>query len=60
MRERQVEVTRVRVVQKLLHAEALKKLEEEGSSGRNPERSWVSSTSVPVQRDRPNRGSMLQ
>ena len=35
------------------YAEALKKVEEDGSRGRYPERSGVSSRSVPVQRDRP-------
>ena len=47
-----VEVSRVRVVQKLLYAEAVKKVEEDGSMGRDPERSGVSSRSVPVQRDK--------
>ena len=51
MRERQVEVSKVRVMQKLSYAEAMKKVEEDGSRGRNPERG-VSSRSVPVQRDR--------
>jgi hypothetical protein len=31
MRERQVKVARVRVVQKVLYAEAVKKVEEDGS-----------------------------
>ena len=53
VRERQVEVSRVRVEQKLSYAEAVKKVEEDGSSGRDPERSDVSSRSVPVQRDKP-------
>ena len=55
VQERQVEVSRVRVVQNLSYAEALKKVEEDGSRGRVPERSGVSSRSVPVQRDRPTR-----
>ena len=33
----------------------MKKVEEDGSRGRDPERSGVSSRSVPVQRDRPTR-----
>ena len=37
-RERQVGVSRVRVVQKLSYAEAVKKVEEEGARGRDPER----------------------
>ena len=53
LRERQVQVSRVRGVQKLSYAEAVKKVEEDGSSGRYPERSGVSSRSVPVQMDRP-------
>ena len=52
-RERQVEVSRIRVVQKLSYAEVSKKVEEDGSRGRDPEKSGVSSVSVPVQRDRP-------
>ena len=51
LQERQVEVSRVRVVQKMSYA--LKKGEEDGSSGRDPERSGVSSRSVPVWRDQP-------
>ena len=46
MQERQVEVSRVRVVQKLSYGEAAKK----GQGGGDPERS---NRSVPVQRDRP-------
>ena len=53
VRERQVEVSRVRVVQKLSYAEAVKKVEEDGSRGMDPEKSGVSSRSVPVQRDKP-------
>ena len=34
------------------YAEAVKKVEEDGSRGRDPERSGVSSRSVPVPRDR--------
>jgi hypothetical protein len=54
VRERQVEVSRVRVEQKLSYAEAVKTVEEDGSRGRDPERSGVSGRSVPVQRDRPS------
>ena len=43
---------RVRVVQTLSYAEAVKKGEEDVSRGRDPERSGVSSRSVPVQRDK--------
>ena len=43
-----MEVSRVRVAQKLSYAEAVKKVEEDGSRGRDPERSGVSSRSVPV------------
>jgi hypothetical protein len=50
--ERQVQVFRVRVVQKLSYAKVVKKVEEDGSRGRDPERSCVSGTSVSVQRDR--------
>ena len=45
--ETQVKVSRVRVVQKLSYTEAVKKVEEHGSRGRDPERSGVSSRSVP-------------
>ena len=38
-------------MQKLSYAEAVKKVEEDGSRGRDSERSGVSSRSVPVQRD---------
>lgn len=48
-----VEVSRVRVVQKLSYAEAVKKVEEDGSRGRDHQRSGVSSRSVPAQRDKP-------
>uniref|UniRef100_A0A673WAX1 Uncharacterized protein n=1 Tax=Salmo trutta TaxID=8032 RepID=A0A673WAX1_SALTR len=51
MRERQVEVSRVRVVQKLSYAEAVKKVEADGLRGRSGE----SSRDIPVQRDRPQR-----
>ena len=40
-------------MQKLSYAEAVKKVEEDGSRERDPERSGVNSRSVPVQRDRP-------
>jgi hypothetical protein len=53
VRERPVEVSRVRVVQKLSYAEAVKKVEEYGSRRTDPERSGVSSRYVPVKRDRP-------
>jgi hypothetical protein len=53
--ERQVEVSRVRVVQKLSYAEAVKKVEEDGPRGRDPERSGESSRSVTVHRDPPTR-----
>ena len=43
VRERQVDVSRVRVVQKLSYVDAVKKVKEDGSSGRDPERSVVSS-----------------
>ena len=48
-----MEVSRVREVQKLSYAEAVKKVEEDVSRWRDPERSGVSSRSVPVQRDKP-------
>ena len=51
VRERQV--SRVRIVQKFSYAEAVKKVEEHGSRGRDPEKSGVSRRSVPVQRDKP-------
>ena len=47
--ERQVEVSRVRVVQKLSYAEAAKKVVDDGLMGRSGE----SSRDLPVQRDRP-------
>ena len=50
VRKRQVEVARV--VQKLSYAEAVKKVEEDGLRGRDPERSGVSSRFILVQRDR--------
>ena len=53
VQERQVEVSRVRVVQKLSYAEAVKIVEEDGSRGRDPKRSGVNSRSVPVQSDKP-------
>jgi hypothetical protein len=40
-KERQVEVPRVGVVQKLSYAEAVTKAEKDGSKGRVPERSGV-------------------
>ena len=52
MGERQVEVSRVTVVQKLSYAEAVKKVEEGGSRGWDPERSGVSRRVIPVQRDK--------
>ena len=45
-------MARVRVVQKVSYAEAVKKVEEDGSRVRDPERIPVSSRSVPAQRDR--------
>ena len=51
MRKRQDDVSRVRVVQKLTYAEAVKKVEEDGSKWRDPERSGVTSRCVPAQRD---------
>ena len=51
VRERQVEVSRLRVVQKLSYAEAVKKVAEDRA--RDPERSGVSSRSVPEQGNRP-------
>ena len=48
-RERQVEVSRVRVEQTLSYAEAVKKVEEDGLRGRCGE----SSRDIPLQRDRP-------
>ena len=53
VRERQVEVTRVRVALRVSYAEAVKKVEEDGSRVRDPERICVSSRSVPTQRNRP-------
>ena len=50
LRERWVEV--VRVVQRLSYAVAVKKVEEDGSRLKDPERIPVSSRFVPVQRDR--------
>jgi hypothetical protein len=46
VRERQVEVDRVRVVQKVSYAEAVKKGEEDGSKVRDPERIPVCSRSM--------------
>jgi hypothetical protein len=43
VQERQVEVARVRVVQKVSYAETVKKVEEGGSRVRDPERIPVSS-----------------
>jgi hypothetical protein len=40
-------------VQKLWYAETVKKVEEDGSIGRDPERSRMTGRSVPVQRDKP-------
>ena len=42
-----------RVVQKLSYAEPVKKAEEDGSRGSDPERSGVSTGTDLVQRDRP-------
>ena len=57
VRERQVEVTRITVVQKVLYAEAVKRVvEEDGSRVRDPER-------IPVIRWRSiesDRNNMLQ
>ena len=53
VRETQVEVTRVRVVQKVSYAEAVKKVEEDRARVRNPERIPVSRRFVSAQRDRP-------
>jgi hypothetical protein len=53
VRERRVEVARVRVVQKMSYYEAVKKVEEGGSRVRDSERIPVNSRSVPEQRDRP-------
>ena len=47
VRERQVEVARVRVVQKISYAEAVKKAEEGGAKLRDSERIPVNSRSVP-------------
>ena len=44
---------RVRVVRTVSYAEAVKKVEEEGSRVRDPERIPVNSRSVPEQKDRP-------
>jgi hypothetical protein len=41
-------------VQKLSYAEAVKKVNEDGSRGRDPEGSGVSSRCVPVQGDKPS------
>jgi hypothetical protein len=46
--ERQVEVARVRVVQRMSYAEAVNKVEEDGSRVRDPERIPVSSRFVQV------------
>ena len=53
VRERQVEGSRDRVVQRLSYAEAVKKVEQDLVKGEGSERSGVSSRSVPVQRDGP-------
>ena len=53
LRERKVEVTRIREVQRVSYAEAVKKVEEDGSRWRDPERICVSRRSVPAQKDRP-------
>ena len=49
VRERRVEIAMVRVVEKVLYAEAVKKVEEAGLKGRSGE----SSRDIPVQRERP-------
>uniref|UniRef100_A0A4W5NVY1 40S ribosomal protein S26 n=1 Tax=Hucho hucho TaxID=62062 RepID=A0A4W5NVY1_9TELE len=49
----QVDVARVRVVQKMSHAEEIKEVEECGSRVRDSERIPVNSRSVPEQRDSP-------
>ena len=51
--ERQVEVARVTVVQKVSYAEAVRKVEEDGSSVRDPKRLLVSRRLLSVQSDRP-------
>jgi hypothetical protein len=51
--ERQVEVARVRFVQKVLYAEAVNKVEEDGSRVRDPKMIPVSNRFSPAQRDRP-------
>jgi hypothetical protein len=53
LRKRQVEVTRIREVQRVSYAEAVKKVEEDGSRRRDPERIPVSCRFVPAQKDRP-------
>ena len=53
VRERQVEVARV--VQKVLYAEAVKKVAEDGSKVRDPERFPVRSRFVPAHRNRSKR-----
>jgi hypothetical protein len=53
VRERQVEVARVRVVQKMLYSDAVKKVEEGGSRVRDSERIRVNSRSAPEPMDRP-------
>jgi hypothetical protein len=58
VRERQVELARVRVVQNVLYAEAVKKVEEDVSRVRVPERIHVRSGFVPAQRDRPSNDTL--
>ena len=54
LRERQVEVARIRVVQKVPYAEAVKRVvEEDGSRVRDPKRIHVSSPK-PIESDRNN------
>ena len=58
VREREVEVARVRVLQKVWYAEVVKKVEDD-SRVRDPEKIPLSSRSVSAQRDRPT-SDMLQ
>ena len=54
MRERQLEVKRIRVVQKMLYAEGVKRVvEKDGSRARDPKRIPVSRPR-PIERDRNN------
>ena len=42
------------------NAEAVKKVEEDGARGRDPERSGVTCRHVPLQKDRPTSDIMFQ